>query len=71
MKKFNINGHTALIELSSTGTPTNGWWLNDEEELTDEELTTVAELYSDECREWANDCRAEEEYDRRKDARYE
>lgn len=71
MKRFNINGHIALIELSSTGTPTSGWWLTDEQELTDDELVDVAEAFAEDCREWADDCRHEEEYDRRKDARYE
>lgn len=71
MKRININGHAALIELSSTGTPISGWWLDGEEELTDDELTVVAEVYSEDCQEWADDCRHEEEYDRQKDARYE
>lgn len=64
MRRFTINGHTALIELSSTGTPTNGWWLNDEQELTDDELADVAEAFAEDCREWANDCRVEEEWER-------
>jgi hypothetical protein len=71
VKRFNISGYTALIELSSTGIPLSGRWLNDEEELTDDELADVAEAFAEDCREWAEDNRAEEEYDRRKDCKYE
>lgn len=64
VKRFNINGHTAIIELSSTGIPLSGRWRMDEEELTDDELAYVAEVYADECQQWADDCRAEEEWER-------
>lgn len=71
MKQFNVNGYTALIELSSTGIPSSGRWLDDETELTDDELSYVADVYADECQQWADDCRAEEEWERLKDSRYE
>lgn len=67
MKRFNLNGHMALIELSSTGIPIAGVWTGSEEELTDDELLLFAETYADDCREHANDCRDEEAWERDND----
>lgn len=64
MKRFNLNGYVALIELSSTGIPIAGVWTGSEEELTDDELLLVAETYADICYEHANDCRDEEQWER-------
>lgn len=50
-----------------TGTLVSGYWLDDDSEMTDEDLLMVEEAFEYELREEAIGYRAEEAYDRWKD----
>lgn len=49
----------------------DGYWVDDGEVLDDDELCMIAELYRDDIRLLAASSRAEEEYDRLRDDRFE